>query len=431
MARKTFAGSYLELRYNTYFAVLYVPKDVRHIIGKSKFYKTTETGNIQIAENRAAAMVHRWKQAINKARANPDDPLMRSAMDLASLLDTSSAPDSVREIIEEEEERIRRIAGDFEADVFTSIASGKYRNLKVVLEDWQELQIKRGLKKKTVDQMVKHLEVMISHFPTGNGMTEENVTKWIDYVWTKGDLTSYNLNRILGSCRKFYNYLIDIDEPVNGKINPFITPRKYKNNSLLAGKSSNGSGSWIPFTSEEIVSLYNKALNKKDIVLADLIVIAAHTGARIEELCSLKCRDVNIKNQTITFIDTKTTAGNRTIPIHKDILNKVEFLFNSSIDNYILSGLTFNKYGDRSNAIGKRFGRLKNSEGHESLKVFHSIRKTLTTLLENSGVSENIAADIVGHEKPRITYGLYSGGASVDVMREALNRISYVNMLIR
>jgi hypothetical protein len=40
-------------------------------------------------------------------------------------------------------------------------------------------------------------------------------------------------------------------------------------------------------------------------------------------------------------------------------------------------------------------------------------------------ISENVAADIVGHEKPRITYGLYSGGTTLDVMREALERISY------
>jgi hypothetical protein len=46
-------------------------------------------------------------------------------------------------------------------------------------------------------------------------------------------------------------------------------------------------------------------------------------------------------------------------------------------------------------------------------------------MLENKGVGENVAADIVGHEKPRITYGLYSGGTTLDVMREALERISY------
>ena len=34
----------------------------------------------------------------------------------------------------------------------------------------------------------------------------------------------------------------------------------------------------------------------------------------------------------------------------------------------------------------------------------------MVTLLEDAGVSENLTAGIVGHEKPRITYGLYSGG---------------------
>jgi len=59
----------------------------------------------------------------------------------------------------------------------------------------------------------------------------------------------------------------------------------------------------------------------------------------------------------------------------------------ASQDGYLLSGLTFNKYGDRSNAIGKRFGRLKQSLGFSEKKVFHSIRKTVVTLLEDAGVT--------------------------------------------
>ena len=93
--------------------------------------------------------------------------------------------------------------------------------------------------------------------------------------------------------------------------------------------------------------------------------------------------------------------------------------------NYLLSKLTKNKYGDRSNAIGKRFGRLKTKQNFSSRYVFHSIRKTFTTILENAGIGENLAADIVGHEKPRITFGLFSGGASLDVMKEAIKKVSY------
>ena len=55
---------------------------------------------------------------------------------------------------------------------------------------------------------------------------------------------------------------------------------------------------------------------------------------------------------------------------------------------------------------------------------FHSTRKTVVTLLEHAGISENLAADIVGHEKPRITYGLCSGGSSLEQKLKAIITIN-------
>ena len=57
--------------------------------------------------------------------------------------------------------------------------------------------------------------------------------------------------------------------------------------------------------------------------------------------------------------------------------------------------------------------------------MFHSIRKTFSTLLDQAGVQESIAADIVGHEKETMTYGLYSGGSSMAQMIEAIERVNY------
>jgi integrase len=75
--------------------------------------------------------------------------------------------------------------------------------------------------------------------------------------------------------------------------------------------------------------------------------------------------------------------------------------------------------------MGQKFGRLKKRLKFSDRHVYHSIRKTFITALENAGVSENLTADIVGHEKPRITYGLYSGGASIEVMKEAIEKVTY------
>ena len=35
-------------------------------------------------------------------------------------------------------------------------------------------------------------------------------------------------------------------------------------------------------------------------------------------------------------------------------------------------------------------------------------------MLEQAGISENLIVDIVGHQKPSITYGLYRSGSSLE-----------------
>jgi hypothetical protein len=40
-------------------------------------------------------------------------------------------------------------------------------------------------------------------------------------------------------------------------------------------------------------------------------------------------------------------------------------------------------------------------------------------------VSEGVAADIVGHEKQTMTYGLYSMGSELEIKREALSKAVY------
>jgi hypothetical protein len=52
-----------------------------------------------------------------------------------------------------------------------------------------------------------------------------------------------------------------------------------------------------------------------------------------------------------------------------------------------------NKLGERGMAFGKRLGRLKTSAGHGPGLVFHSIRKTVATALQDAGCPEPTAAD--------------------------------------
>lgn len=415
--------SYLVKRYNTYFAVLYVPKEIQYVIGKAKFSKSTETDNKKLAETIAQVYVMGWKAEIEAARSQSDDPLIQSAKDIRKLLKSSPAH-LVQDAIDEEVAKLYEAKKDIHAEVFERISKGKSKYLVDVAKDWKKHEEKRGLKKKTIDQMYSDVELVTAQFPTAHLITPQSVDLWIRHIAKKGNLSASSVTRIIGSGKNFFKYLQFIKEVPAIEANPFIIPVEYRISNKPNSKSIHKTKSWLAFTPKEVEYLYKEAV-KEDQPLADLILIGMHTGARIEEICSLLCKDVDLNNESISIIDAKTEAGVRTIPIHPFIKNRLEELIENSIDDYLISGLTKNKYGNRSNAIGKRFGRLKEKNNYSERFVFHSIRKTFTTMLENAGVSENIAADIVGHEKPRITYGLYSGGASLEVMREAIKKISY------
>jgi hypothetical protein len=45
--------------------------------------------------------------------------------------------------------------------------------------------------------------------------------------------------------------------------------------------------------------------------------------------------------------------------------------------------------------------------------------------LKAAGVPEGVSADISGHEKATMTYGLYSGGASLKTKRDAIEKLNY------
>lgn len=425
MPRKPSKESHLELRYNTYYAVLYVPKDAVPAIGKTKFSQSTKTGDRHLAAQRAAALVIGWKQQIAVARSESPDPIITSALSLRSYLKTGMH-DLAKEAIEHESWAIQKAHGTELAQEFADIATGKQKPLSSFQISWVEYLRTHQYAEKTIDQWSRDIELLIPYFKTANSLTPEKTLNWINYCATEASLTSSSVSRIIGACNNFYRYLKTTGEIPENQPTPFVVPLRFKPPKRKQQSiAANDTGKWLPFKPEEVVELYQTALRNNDTQLSNLIYIAAYTGARIEELCSLKTSKIDPTHTVFHITDSKTPSGIRTVPIHQALKPLIKKLVKSSTDGYLISGLTFNKYGDRSNAIGKRFGRMKKSCGYSDRYVFHSIRKTFTTQLEDNRIEENLAADIVGHDKPRITYGLYSGGASIETMATAVRKVKY------
>jgi integrase len=311
------------------------------------------------------------------------------------------------------------------AETFNRVATGKSKVLKELTNEWQSYEEKRGLKKKTIEQAASDLELLTPYLPTAHLLNKQHVSLWIKELARKGKLSAASVNRILSSCRSFFKYLKHIEEIDPDAIDPFVVPNEFKIGKKRNSKALNKRESWLPLDPNQVVQIHQSAVTKGDDLLADLIKIGAYSGGRIEELCTIKKTDVDLTNKSFRIGDAKTEAGIREIPIHDEILPVVKRLMLSDDPTYLVPHQNESKYGDRSNAIGKRFGRLKTAMGFSSRHVFHSIRKTFTTLLENAHVNENISADIVGHEKPRMTYGLYSGGTTLEVKREAISKVKY------
>ena len=407
-------------RNGVYYAELKIPKDLRLSFGKTNLRRSLKTRDKNKAAISHGILIGKWKMEIDQLRGaggdmshyralyerlDDQDPSKDGFEDF--LLDLATGGKDVNALDpQEEQQAIKKY----------KLLTGQLKKTEEFIAAWLK---SRRVEPKTLRSDKSKVTVMANEMPLLSDITKPNVRKWC--LQMEEDSKSIKtIGSYLSACREFWNYLERQGEIPSDSNTPFnskdVLPTKRSKKEI-----SRDNTSWAVFNKAEVNSLLNGA--KKDAMLYDLIKIGIYTGARIEEICSVKVTD--IAEESFTIRDSKTPSGNREVPLHDQLKDLIKELKNSSQDGYLLSGLSEDKDGKRSGAIGKRFGRLKNQLGFERRFVFHSFRKTVVTLLEQAGISENLAADIVGHEKPRITYGLYSGGSSLEQKLKAINMINY------
>lgn len=271
---------------------------------------------------------------------------------------------------------------------------------------------------KTIDMKRSDLSRFCARFPKTSTVKRKEIQKWVYDLEHEHNLKLATIRRMISASRGYWSHLQRLDI-VPDDIEPFrdvVPKKKRKTKGDIAAQRR-------PLTSDDVVLLLRAATQKGDLELARLIWLGMWTGCRIEELCSL--RVVDAKADHLQIIDAKSEAGWREVPIHTALSSGIEWMRTNSNDGFLLSDLGEIKYGDRSNAIGKRFGHLKTKLGYGQQHVFHSLRHTVTTQLDVAGIPEAVSARIVGHEIPTMTYGVYSGGAPLKVKQEAIENLSY------
>jgi integrase len=406
--------SHIEKRANLYYATLTVPADVRPLLGKLRYVQSTQTANKAEATVRAALLVAGWKAEIAKARGKLPDPKATFWETLRQ--DFVTAKDEAHQAAAEDriEKALEKLKDRDQASNLWKYATGQVTPLAPLVEDWKA---SLALTAKTIHQQHRDVKKMAEHFVNVEALEPQQAKAWTDKLIKAGS-TATSLERMMNGCRSLWRYLQD-----SGTI-PMDAPDPFIGSFRLATKiAKRNTVDRQAFTPKELAKVYRQATENGDAPLAHLIALGAYTGARIEELCSLTLDDC--ARGVFTIRDSKTDARVRQVPIHPALLPVVASLKKTSADGFLVPSTSVSKYGVRSDPLSKRFGRLKDAMGFGPGHVFHSIRKTVATQLEQAGVVEGIAADILGHEKKTLSYGLSSRGSSTKQKLVALSKVVY------
>lgn len=434
---------YLERRRRRWYAKLTVPEDVRDVIGKLRFVESLKTESRSVAEQRALLVIHKWKSEIDRARAAKAgqlDTLEEEAREWRDALRSAKDEDQRGELLEHLRDRSERVMaakggtasaksvedlpGYADGVRFYQIATGQRVPLTEHLEEY--LNATTNLQTDKTKAMARSdVGRLAKEFETVADVNRKEVQRWTTTLMAADgeNLAPKTAGRIVSACRGYWRYLRTIE------VIPEEAPDPFGN--LELSRSANGRAKRKSpadqrrhFEPADVVKLHRAAQERGDDTLADLILLAMYTGARIEELCSLTLDRAH--EDRLEIVDAKTAAGWRVVPIHSKIRQTVARLVDGRTDGYLLSDLPLDKYGHRSTAIGKRFGRLKAAQGFDKRYVFHSIRKTVATLFERANVPHNLAAEIMGHEKAGVmTYTLYSGGFASEDRSAAVEKMEY------
>ena len=440
---------HLDRQKGTYYASLKVPKDVREIIGKTAFRKTLKTKDKLEAQRRAIPLVEQWKVEIAVARLplaerleaelsaarkqyrelekelnspNVEDHDSYELQDLMGVLGDQIIDKllSVYRVNDPEELTIEQLR---ETQRAYKVATGERAPFAEFLDDHIDDSV---VEPKTKQMKRQQIERYAQLWPMLHEATGENVRSYIKTLSKEDGLSNASIKRNLSALSTYWEYLkMEKGVVAEEHQNPFRGHKLPQENRKVAARDKRRA-----FSKSDVAKLHeaikeratSNTADDLDRDLLSIFLFAIYTGMRREEIGQLKLSDV--QNGLIVISDAKTKTSNRTIPLHSKLVPLVEN--RTASNDYLFPSLTIAKFGKRTDGMGKRFGRIKKALGYDNLYNFHSLRKTVATQLEQASVLENVAADILGHEKGTTNaFKLYSGDTSMEQKRDAVEKISY------
>ena len=433
--------SYLERQWNAFHVTLKIPKDVQPFFGKTKFYQSLETDSLEEANIKKLPIIAKWKTQIKVARntkkrnplLNADDLVAYYQAELAAnwagyeedglaqvadILDEAYLRDWDNQTMEGVPSRTDKTDAEKEAAVaIYKRVSGEWTATYTHVDEFVS---QAQYTQQTADECLRSLKLFTEKFTVFETITHREIETWVSELLQASKIRT--VKKKIGFVRSYWKYCHKnryIEASYRDILTEDIYPIQPKTKATITEKVKSRRRA---FTVEDYHKL--RSAKPKDVVLCNLITLAAYTGCRREELCAMPL--TNVQRDRFLIEDAKSEAGWREIPIHSEIKTLVATLVENSEDGFLLSGLdaSRNKYKKRGNAIGRRFLRLRD-KFYNHQYVLHSFRKTLATQMMTAGIPEAHAAQIIGHDIDTMTYGLYGEDIGFEAKVAAMEKCSY------
>ena len=414
-----------------YFAALNVPVDVQELLGKKSYKKSLKTDHRPTAVKLAKPIVALWQKQIDTARQGKvsvvSDKIEQLKKLLIELKDDISAAEGTDEHLNLSHAQAaikNEVAELLNTDINEASEPEKIAYLTAIGErisfddGLEEYLDKIDLTEMSKD-LRRHCVLLFTEFVDGKTLdtiTKDDVLKFQTHLEETTTLMPRSIKNKLSTLRLYYKQRF----PKRNNIFADIT---YKpNKTRKADKRRAITVDELKTIRDVLVARSNNPKNK---TLLHIVDILRFTGARINEVCSLKVENISLSDRTINITNAKSDAGDRLLPIHNDLLPLIEHLVATSKDGWLINSDAQNKYGLRSGCYSTRFGRIKKELGFDERVVAHSIRKLAATLMERGNVPMNHAAQFLGHEKVGVlSFSLYSDGIDMEQMRKVADVVA-------
>ena len=333
---------------------LRIPSDVRVVLGRTRFAKSTGTRDKRQAINKALPILTEWQQLITTARENPE--LIQPKPNRAICL-----PDAAQEVM-----------GNWhglawldelkpsQAKLYDAIEWGEGVSLPTHMCKFIEAHYTRHRTQLEARRYILEATLFIH---TLEDLNRVNAQRWI----STEELKPVNERRAVKTMQKAVGFLSEYFEWLRyrGFVSQ-VLQNPFKD--LHFSKQLARPRQYLPLSLDEVLVLRQAAQAADDVLMATYIDIGRFTGMRLSEIGELSTESIVIEGGVKCFRvrpDAKTEASsNRLIPVAPALASCVD------LETLDLRGT--------SNAVGKRFGRLKKlvlEDGSTRQKCFHSIRK--------------------------------------------------------